>query len=244
MWRIGPIETEKYNNIVASFLADNEKFNNFKRQPFYTSVIGAPDAIQMIALVHEATNDLFIKEHLDALLEYDKFANPIIYDFPKMQISANLLRDIDTLRCIKNKFGDLDKLNIVEYGVGMCGLMYCINKLFNVKSYNIIDLPLVVTLAKKIANVHGIQINEYTANDEIDLFVASYSLTEQDIDTVHQHTKNILFKAKRAFIRSNFMRKEDRNKWLDLVKTKFEVVREREAGNTLACNEIFYLASK
>ena len=99
----------------------------------------------------------FLKK-INNLKQNDKIGEPNKYYYPnlKIKISPTTLRYIKVASDLKRIFGDLN-FNIVEIGCGYGGQFLILSKIFNIKSYLLIDLPIVNLLINKYLKYYHIK---------------------------------------------------------------------------------------
>jgi len=234
MWIITQKEQEKYLNEVKGFVGKNNKA--FLCSRLYSSVIGMPPAIQALNFYAEIMKDTDIYNKIDAFLALDNLGHP-----SKMKMkdgkwaSCNATRYLDSIRLLKKHFGSLDNMNIKEIGVGFGGLLHCIKTMWKPNAYHIVDFVEVLNFVRQNASClnHTVQINNIVNND---LSIAEYSITEHTEDTLFELTDKHLMTANNIFVRCNILDNDLKTKWLNHLKTRFNITVEKELTDAVKMN--------
>lgn len=137
----------------------DEIFQNFKRHPVYTQILEHVTPEQGKAYIEVALNNPALKidgEKWKILLKNDSVGNPrtATYQFENASItcSPTTLRYIKVLSDIISLF-DADSIRSVsEIGIGYAGQCRILMNMLPIKTYNLIDLPEVLSLAERFLN--------------------------------------------------------------------------------------------
>jgi putative sugar O-methyltransferase len=207
-------------------------------------VVGEPHPLQAIRNFREAITDKDIARNVDTFLKADKLGRPTLYYIDNRAMSLNITRYMNSISILKKEFTSLDGMKIFEIGAGYGGLLHCIKTQWNPASYNIQDLPPVMELAQKHSKLLGHEVNLGQPDEEVDLAIAEYSITEMNEPTLTDMTTNYLFPAKRIFVRCNVVDKAVRNNWYDMLRTNFDIIVMREVPDIVQYNSIVVGRSK
>jgi SAM-dependent methyltransferase len=239
MWRIGQQTENYYKSLISSFLTDETKFNNFKQDKVYSSIIGAPTYHQSIQYYKEIMNHPNIFANFIRFMEADKIGNPFLYQYDNHLISLNLIRYINTLCLFDNGFiSDLTGKTIREIGCGFGGLAHCILTQYpQVKSYTVVDLSEPMALGCKHSALLGHNVQASPVRNP-DLAIAEYSITEQDQQGLFELTDAYLMDAKAIFVRCNIIDTALKAKWLNHLMTRYFLTIEKEKPNEVSINTI------
>jgi putative sugar O-methyltransferase len=114
------------------------------------------------------------------------------------------------LQDLKHEFGSLDDMDIVELGVGYGGQCRIIAACFNVKSYTLVDLPQVLSLAKAFLNNYPLSarlefltMNELDPNRKYDLFISNYAFSELRLAIQSCYFEKTIRNASKGYITYN-----------------------------------------
>ncbi len=95
-------------------------------------------------------NDPNLIPLFDKFRENDLIGDPVCFDYGEYgKFSPTTLRYIKIASDLKQQFGDLSQLHIVEIGGGYGGQCKALSDLTGFASYTLIDLPEALALARK-----------------------------------------------------------------------------------------------
>jgi hypothetical protein len=97
------------------------------------------------------------------------------------------------------------------------------NKYFNIKSYTLIDLPNVQSLADKYLSRLNINTQTKIVPDEIDLFVSEFCLSEFDDVGIYNFYEQYILKSKRIYLVMNLHELDRKDKFVDTVSNDFDI---------------------
>jgi hypothetical protein len=236
MWSIGNQSKDRYKEVIQTFLKDEGAFKSFKQNRFYSSIIGSPSIPQAIGFLSSCIQLPIIKDNLEKLKKADDIGNPVKYTFGTHTLSLNLIRSFDSLRLLQKEFGSLNGYSIIEVGVGYGLLCHSIQAVWNIQRYCIYDLEPAMDLCLKHSSL--LNINNVYKEDlkEPDLCICEYSITEQSEDELFRLTSKYVLTSKNAFIRCNIENQSLKEKWLELLKKRFEVKVYEEEPSMLSVN--------
>lgn len=181
----------RYPDLCFRASVDSEYFNSFKREPVYTEVLEhATEEQGRKYLEHIKEFSPHLLEKIDTFKDNDSYGNPILYKYEGIgYISPTTLRYIKVLSDLENQFGNLDDKEICEIGVGYGGQCRIICSYYKVKSYTLIDLPQVLSLAKTYLNNYCLDgklsyltMNELDRKQKYDVFLSNYAFSELRYD--------------------------------------------------------------
>ena len=205
-------DTYKYINCIKEAIKSQEKFNNFKKNNNYNLILEHStfeEGLEYIKCISRDNSDLIKK--INDLKQNDKIGNPNKYYYPnlKINISPTTLRYIKVASDLKKFFGDIN-LNIVEIGCGYGGQFLILSKIFNIKSYLLIDLPIVNLLINKYLKCHQIKqtykiknFKEIKDSNNYDLLISNYGFSELPIKIQIFYLNKIITKSKRGYLTMN-----------------------------------------
>lgn len=123
-----------------------------------------------------------IRKHNPHLLSIkytnDRIGSPTLQDIGGWYGSNATAQYIGVLSNLINHFGDLTGLSICEIGGGYGGQALTILDKFSPKSYDIIDLPEVNILQKKVLSDTICKIGSTIPKKSYDLVISNYALSE------------------------------------------------------------------
>lgn len=211
-------ETKKYGytEICALAVKDDSIFNTFKRDPDYRRVlehVTEEDGQDYLGIIKEEGKDLL--KCFAKFKENDKYGSPITFTYDIGQFSPTTLRYIKVLVDLKNIFGDLDGLDIIEIGGGYGGQCKIISDVFNYGSYTIVDLDTVLPFIQKyltklnVKNINYLPPAKISDNRIYDLLISNYAFSECVKVIQDEYIKKILNKSKRGYITYNYDKNEN-----------------------------------
>jgi len=171
------IDYDKYASICQRAVEEDEMFKNFKRNPVYTGMLEHVSYQYGLDYLEE------IKIHTPHLLKRihkfatnDNIGNPNVFWYAElgMNLSPTTLRYIKVLSDLMTLFGNMSDFNIIEIGVGYGGQCKIISDIVNFKSYTLVDIPSVLTLADKCLQQQG--VGGYVLRDTQDTSIINYDL--------------------------------------------------------------------
>lgn len=197
---------------LCSLATDNQKiFDNFRSsKPIF-------EAIDHVSLVQAK---LFLKAILKksdfgpeiskCLYDIDSLGNPRKYKFARYGVYSPLsLRYLNTYLNLKDHFGSLNNLNIVEIGGGFGGQAGLISKLSPPSTYRLYDLAVVIKLQEKFIKSLSVPGKFFfyskpeNLNAQIDLVISNYAFSELSKDTQDHYLQNIILKSPKGYITWN-----------------------------------------
>lgn len=210
-----------YSESCLDFLQDEKKFNNFKKDDRYRTILeGAPRMFSnyyIQKINSHNRRDLFF-DNIDKFKENDLIGNPDVYDEEGIGlISPSTLKFsfncIDIISFIE-QFTDLSKIkNIVEIGGGYGGLCLLLSNFIDFKTYTLVDLPEASELSKKYLShfdkldnkIKFVPCNKISSikSNSYDLVIAVNSLSECDIETQLKYFKKFVSKSNFSYIVRN-----------------------------------------
>ena len=139
-----------------------------------------------------------------------EIGSPIVYPFKGVgELSPTQIRYGKIVKDINNLFGDLQKLDITEIGVGNGGLAAQIASHFELNSYRLVDLPEVLDLTRETLKPFLTLTNfEFTNPAEVkasgpSLFVSNYAFSELHKEVQDLYFENYISQSKSGFMLYN-----------------------------------------
>lgn len=207
-WHIKDDVIEKYLAICKAAVEDDHIFDNFRNTEDYTAVcehtseeIGRNCYTEIV----KSNRWLLLIDELYS----DRVGNPKrIYKFGKYLCPASTMQYVWQISNIISKIGSLTDLTICEIGAGYGGLCRVIKQLFDVRSYDIIDLSDVLPLQEKYLNRFNIEADLFTSDSyrkdkQYDLVISNYALSEVREPMQSQYMNDIVLKARHGYITAN-----------------------------------------
>jgi putative sugar O-methyltransferase len=204
-------EYETYLHL-CSLATDNQKiFDNFRTsEPIYKAIDHVSLVQGKLFLKAILKKSDFSPEISECLQDIDRLGNPRKYKFnPYGVYSPLLLRYLNTYLNLRDYFGSLSNLNIVEIGGGFGGQAGLISKLCQPSSYRLYDLPVVIKLQEKFIHHLSVPGNFYfhskpeSLNAQIDLVISNYAFSELSKDTQDNYLQDLVLKSSKGYITWN-----------------------------------------
>ena len=186
-------------------------FNTFKRHKDYRRVLEHVTDKQgqaYLDIIKEEGKDLL--KYFSKFKENDMYGDPLEYTYEVGEFSPTTLRYIKVLCDLKNIFGDLNSLDIIEIGGGYGGQCKIISDVFNYHSYTIVDLNEVLPLIHKylvklnVKNVNYLTQYQIKRNRTYDLVISNYAFSECIKDVQNYYVNHILNRTKKGYITYNY----------------------------------------
>ena len=231
----------QYPTLVNEAVINENIFNTFKRHPWYTPIlehVNYDDGIKYLDIIRKEYD--FLLKNIDKYKTNDNIGSPVKYDFGLGEMSATTLRYIKVLGDLTKQFNDLNGLDVVEIGCGYGGQCKIILDTFDVKSYTIIDLPIVLELIKKYLTRLNINMDKIifkditTLNDDekYDLFISNYAYTECSDDIRDIYFKKVISKSNMGYLTANFLSPDVlEQEIMSRVKNSFKIKEEPHTGD-------------
>ena len=207
------VDYDKYANVCRQAVVDDEVFKTFKRNPDYSYMLEHVDYLQGLGYLQEIQriNSKLIN-HMDCFATNDSLGSPNMFWYEDLNtnISPTTLRYVKVLADLIDLFGDLTALDIVEIGVGYGGQCKVINDYFAINSYTLIDLPDVLSLAKKYLSCYDIGNAVFlTCNDvseaRYDLCLSNYAFTEIGGSEQRFYAETVIKNSRRGYMMCNHL---------------------------------------
>ena len=214
-WKIPANIMSSYVASVEAINSDEDSFNNFRRNANYGRVVGAVTnlqgrrdyTVQLFNWISENYPEIF--EDIENLKVYDSVGNPYLEEFEfnnsTIKISASTLRYLYPALRLREEFTLDTPINVVELGVGYGGMASIMNHLFDISSYQLVDLPQVETLSHRYLKEVGADKVKEKTEGGVDLFISEYCLSEFDYDKVEYFYNEYIKNSNNFYIASNYM---------------------------------------
>lgn len=172
----------KYNQLCSDAVKDDAVFANFRQDQTCITVVDSS-----WKEVGDTCIDVIIDNEIDLFDKFvtsDSVGNPVTHYYEKigLSFSPNTLRYGKILADLIEYFGSLNRMNIIEVGVGYGGQCKIIHDLYQPKSYTLLDYPEVLQLSKKYLNHFGVNVTLRdmmdTAKGHYNLFISNYAFSE------------------------------------------------------------------
>lgn len=203
-------DTDIYREVCRSFASDDLAFSTFKQNPIYTAILEhttKQQALQYIEYIKSSKLDL---SKIGILKSNDEQGSPTIEIYGDETfdgISPSTIRYIKVLSEIVDIFGHLDGMNVVEIGVGYGGQCKILNDYFDIKSYQLVDLPEVLYLSEKYLSKYGYEDITFSDKnkDKYDFLISNYAITECSKDVQINYINNFVNKSRHGYITCNYI---------------------------------------
>jgi putative sugar O-methyltransferase len=200
-----------YKEICKLACEDDNCFKKFKREPKYRHILEHLSKTQgkaYLKVILKQSKDLL--KFLEKFKENDIYGDPFThFYFRTGKISPTTLNYIKVLGDLRKLFGNLDDMDIIEIGVGYGGQCKIVSDVFNFNSYTLVDLDIVLKLAKKYLTKLNVNKIEYSTQDKLsddikcDLLISNYAFSECTKAVQYDYIRKILDKSKRGYITYN-----------------------------------------
>ena len=199
-------DTPAYLSVCRLAFENEQVFNKFKSNREYRQILEHVTYEQGLAYLKIIESDPFSLKLLQDL-SYFEDGKPFKYTYKKYgKLSPTLLRYIKVTGEIYALFGNISQFNIAEIGVGTGGLCEQIVSNFDVKQYDLYDLPDVLRLSSKCISRGGIKGNinpryDYTSSvAEYDLVISNYAFSELTRNVQMQYINEVILKSKHGYL--------------------------------------------
>jgi putative sugar O-methyltransferase len=225
----------RYTDLCRHAVDDEEVFKTFKNRSACTYMLEHVTYEQGLGYLAEIKRlQPKLLNHIECFATNDSLGTPQVfrYDELNLDISPTTLRYVKVLADLIYHFGSLSMLDIVEIGVGYGGQCKIINEYFVPKSYTLVDLPDVLTLAKKYLTCHGIEniaLRSHLSGLQTpyNLCISNYAFTEISRQCQDFYAKNIISLSDKGYITCNFLNQRMK----DHAMTDEEIYRMKQYGD-------------
>jgi putative sugar O-methyltransferase len=207
---------------------DSSIFRDFRRNEIYNSALehdSFEQGQEYLEAIKKSPSNVLSK--IDEFRKNDRIGNPRVFDYEGIgTIVPATLRYIKILSDLESEFGSLDNFNICELGVGYGGMCRIISSYFNVKSYRLVDLKPVLSLAQKYLDHYILNTTlSYKTMNELpkenyDLVISNYAFTEMRREIQDVYLEKVVLSAKKGYFTYNEINPEDFNSY-----TKEELIK-------------------
>ncbi|MDR1507841.1 MAG: putative sugar O-methyltransferase [Treponema sp.] len=176
----------KYPDFCLKASNDVLIFSNFRQNSIYREILEhvTPQlGREYLAAINDCRPGLL--KDIEKIKENDIYGNPDLVEYESTgKICPSTLRYTKVLADLLNLFDSLDKLNIVEIGVGYGGQCRVINSITSPKEYTLVDIKPALLLSQcyldgfvlpsvmKYKTMNELKKNQY------DLVISNYAFTE------------------------------------------------------------------
>ena len=213
-----------YVKVVREFLINEKKFTKFKRNQFYQDILEHVSHSQgedYLKIINVDNIDL-----INNINEYkfnDLIGSPIKYKYPKIgEISPTTLRYLKVASDIKKYFRNIG-YNFAEIGGGYGGQYLILDKIFDIKSYTILDLNDVNKFIEKYVEhfttnsfYRTTTLNQLDSTLTFDFIISNYGFSELPKELQIVYLNKVIKKSKRGYMTMNsgFIKSDSNNKLL------------------------------
>lgn len=211
-WSSPPQEiVEAYRQSCRDFVADDERFANFKRDPAYQKVLeGNEVVVGEIALksISEIGGYPLLLEKLARFKENESVGNPALHTYPIVgEVAPSTLRYVNSYLEIARLLNVFVPKTVVEVGGGYGGLYKTLSVIYDFDSYTLIDLPEAQELSAKYLNEFNLPLTD-AVPDTFDLFIADSSMAECSVGKQKEYIE-LAKRAKYIYIVYNTLHTDD-----------------------------------
>jgi hypothetical protein len=199
----------QYTEICSAAASNPEILAVFKKCFEYRLVLEHVTRSQAIQYLEFIKND---QDLLSTVTQVSKLeiGSPIVYPFMELgNLSPTQIRYGKIVKDLDNLFGDLQKLDITEVGIGNGGLAAQIVSHFKLNSYRLVDLPEVLDLTRETLKpflnltnfefINPAQVKESGSS----LFISNYAFSELHKEVQDLYYDNYIMHSKSGFILYN-----------------------------------------
>jgi putative sugar O-methyltransferase len=199
-----------YRNLCAEAAEMDNVFDTFRAQPVYKSIVETVDGHSGAQYATVSINRFSkIVEYLDELRRNDLHGGPEMFRYSDIgAFSPTTLRYIKFAIDMREMFGDLDGMRVAEIGVGYGGQCRILSALFNIKSYDLFDLPETLRLTRRYLEIFGLQNVRFFDIDDgdfgpYDLVISNYAISEVEKSVQDKYIDRVILNSVRGFVVCN-----------------------------------------
>jgi putative sugar O-methyltransferase len=196
-----------YLTACQNAVDDPWHFDHFRSNDGYKSIVELQDNGKKFARYIRKAGSAKILSQLSEFKKLDSIGSPKTHHYPSLgTFSATNLRYIAIANHIEQLFGLPEHATIAEIGAGFGGQCYTLSCVHPFSKYYIYDIPIVEALISKVLahlkvqNFLCLPIEAHIEEEEIDLVISNYALSECSIATQLDYIQKVLAKSKRGYI--------------------------------------------
>jgi hypothetical protein len=208
-------ENGVYPSACLNAAVEQSAFESFKRNPYYNLVQEYhtfEEGIECLTLIQKEFPDLL--EHVDKFRSNDALGNPRTYEFETIgRFSPTTLYYVKLAGELRQRFGSLNGMKVLEIGGGYGGLCKVLSSLFTFKSYTIVDLPESLKLAEKylhhhqVASVRFIPWDTFSFEENYDLVISDFGFSDYDRKVQSCYLMKQFGRSQRGYLACSFFPK-------------------------------------
>jgi hypothetical protein len=202
-------DTDSYQTICRLAVERDQVFRKFKSCKEYQEVLEHVSRNLGSEYLKVLKKDEWISDRLPELVIGD-IGNPHRFTYPGLgRISPTHLRYAKVASDLRSLFGPLGGYDIAEIGVGYGGQSVILDKLFEIKTYKMFDLPVVLELAQKYTRECEVKMSVERGNlsnsglNSYDLVISNYAFSELKGQVQEDYLLNVIQKSKRGYFTYN-----------------------------------------
>ena len=208
-------DERSYLTICETAFSDQKVFNRFRSCREYKAILEHVSSSlgkeYLSILKTRGISELKIKSSLDG-----EIGTPSRFWYRGIGMaSPTELRYLKIASDLQEFFGDLDDFKIVEVGIGFGGQCATISRNSTVKSYDLVDLKEVLSLASlyltksKILTKINLCGDLLPTKPEYDLFISNYALSELKVEHQEHYIEKFIKRSKRGYVIYNHITPKD-----------------------------------
>lgn len=213
-WTLQDSAVIPYLQVCHSASVDSNIFSNFKSNVAYRHVLEHVSEEEGQKYLDEIC--INYQDKLEEIKQNDTIGNPMMFNYPDVgMISPTTIRYIKNTSDIINKFGTNIK-SIVEIGGGYGGLCKVFSSFVKFENYLLIDLEECNELSRRYLSNFNLPTMSYRSeeievNDNFDLLISNYALSECNRETQIEYIKKFVKKSDKFYIMHNNFHVDDGN---------------------------------
>lgn len=201
----------KYLDVCRMGSLDARMFADFRRNPAYTTVLEHVSEEQGREYLRLLSPGGRARRNVEEAAKNDTIGNPVTMRLDsELSISPTTLRYLKVADDVQRLFGALDGAEVVEIGVGYGGQCRILDSIFQIKSYTLVDLKPVLSLAAEFLSNFPLRctLRLMTMNElspqPYDFALSNYALTE-----LSRNVQDIYFAKALRHTRSGYITYND-----------------------------------
>lgn len=198
-----------YRGVCREASLDDIVFRNFRSTKAYFDAVECGQGVEFANYIRSHAT-LKTLSSISEVRKLDSFGNPVRNVIAEFGLfSGTTLRYILFADHITRLFKLPKNYSVVEIGAGFGGQAYVLSKIHPFSRYYIYDLPEVEMLINRMVselsmrNVTCLDMHAELPDDDIDLFISNYALSECDRNTQLDYFMRVVVKAKRGYMLYN-----------------------------------------
>lgn len=206
-------DNELYLQYCKEAAEDDTLFAAFKRNPIYNLFYEGmtfEEGNDHLRIAFAQTPEIFDSRLLEKIRRLDCIGRPHVHNYGFAgPFSPSTLYYMKIASDLKLRFGEIDRLSVIEINGGSGGLCKVLHDIFDIDQYTIVDLGESAELSKKHLSKQGLSHVQFITPEEMklmecDLLISYGGMTDASKSLQKRYIKHLLPGALRGYLICHF----------------------------------------